>query len=195
VRGRLKAMMEAKIVYFDKPGIRNTDDVLRIARQRADELGIKTVVIASARGYTAVKAMDVFSGFNVIVITSRTGWVMPNYQAFTEESRRIVESKGGKILTATHVFGGLNYAMRDKFNTAVLGVIMGNTLRILGQGMKVVCEVAMAAADAGLVRTDEEIISIGGTNTGVDTAVVLKPVNVHHFFDLRIKEILCKPRL
>ena len=53
----------------------------------------------------------------------------------------------------------------------------------------------MAAADAGLVRTDEEVISIGGTNTGADTAVVLRPVNVHDFFNLRIKEILCKPRL
>jgi len=85
--------------------------------------------------------------------------------------------------------------MQDKFETAMLGVDMGNTLRILGQGMKVVCEIAMAAADAGLVRTDKEVISIGGTNTGADTAVVLRPVNVHNFFDLRIKEILCKPRL
>jgi len=85
--------------------------------------------------------------------------------------------------------------MRDSFGTAMLGVDMGNTLRILGQGMKVVCEVAMAAADAGLLRTDEEVISIGGTGKGADTAVVLRPVNVHNFFDLRIKEILCKPRL
>jgi len=85
--------------------------------------------------------------------------------------------------------------MRDKFETAMLGVDMGYTLRILGNGMKVVSEIAMAAADAGLVRTDEEVISIGGTGRGADTAVVLKPVNVHNFFDLRIKEILCKPRL
>ncbi len=46
---------EAKIVYFKKPGKRNTDEVLRIAKEWADELGIKTVVVASARGYTAEK--------------------------------------------------------------------------------------------------------------------------------------------
>jgi len=187
---------EAKIVYFKKPGKRNTDEVLRIAKEWADELGIKTVVVASVWGYTAKKAMDVFEGMKVVVVTAHTGWYHePGLQRFTEESRKIVESKGGKILTAPHVFGGLSYAMQDKFETAMLGVDMGNTLRILGQGMKVVCEVAMAAADAGLVRTDEEVISIGGTGMGADTAVVLKPVNVHDFFDLRIKEILCKPRL
>lgn len=188
--------IEAKIVYFNKPGVRNTDEVLRIARKRADELGLKTVVVASVRGYTAVKAIDIFQGMKVVVVTAHTGWYhQPNVQHFTEESRKVIESKGGKILTAPHVFGGLSYAMRDKYGTAMLGVDMGNTLRILGQGMKVVCEIAMAAADAGLVRTDEEVISIGGTDTGADTSVVLKPVNVHNFFDLRVKEILCKPRL
>jgi hypothetical protein len=51
------------------------------------------------------------------------------------------------------------------------------------------------AADAGLVRTDEECISIAGTGRGADTAVVLKPNYVHRLFDLRVKEIICKPRL
>jgi len=51
------------------------------------------------------------------------------------------------------------------------------------------------AADAGLIRTDEEAIAIGGSGGGADTAVVLKPSNTHTFFDLRIKEIACKPRL
>ena len=36
-------MIEAKVVYFDSPGKENTDDTLRIARQRAEELGIKTI--------------------------------------------------------------------------------------------------------------------------------------------------------
>ena len=51
------------------------------------------------------------------------------------------------------------------------------------------------AADAGLVRTDEDIIVIGGTGQGADTAVVLRPVNSEDFFDLKVKEILCKPLL
>ena len=54
--------MESRTVYFEEPGSENTDQVLRIARQRAEELGIKTIVVASTRGGTAVKAMDVFRG-------------------------------------------------------------------------------------------------------------------------------------
>jgi hypothetical protein len=65
----------------------------------------------------------------------------------------------------------------------------------MGEGMKVVYEIAVMAADAGLARTDEEIIAIAGTGRGADTAVVLKPANARDFFDIRVKEILCKPRL
>jgi hypothetical protein len=72
---------------------------------------------------------------------------------------------------------------------------MAYALRIFGEGMKVACEIALMAADAGLVRTDEEVIAIAGTGRGADTAVVLVPANAHTFFDLRILEILCKPRL
>jgi len=43
------------------------------------------------------------------------------------------------------------------------------------------------------VRTDEDVISIGGSSRGADTAVVLRPVNSEDFFDLKVKEILCKP--
>ncbi|MDI6814540.1 MAG: pyruvate kinase alpha/beta domain-containing protein [Dehalococcoidales bacterium] len=185
--------MELKTVYFKNPGRENTEEVLRIARQRAEELGIKTVLVASTTGDTAVRAMDVLNGLRVIAVTHVSGFRKPNSQEFTEENRRIVESKGGIVLTTTHTFGGLSQAMRSKFNTYVIGDIVANTLRIFGEGMKVVCEITLMAADSGLVSTNEDIIAIAGTGKGADTAVVLTPVNSHHFFDLKIKEILCKP--
>ena len=85
--------------------------------------------------------------------------------------------------------------MRNKYNMYVLGEVIADTLRIFGQGMKVVCEIVVMAADSGMIRTDEDVIAIAGTGRGADTAVVLRPVNCHSFFDLRIKEILCKPHL
>jgi hypothetical protein len=51
------------------------------------------------------------------------------------------------------------------------------------------------AADAGLIRTDENAIGIGGSGGGSDAAIVLKPTNTHTFFDMKIKEIICKPHL
>jgi hypothetical protein len=50
------------------------------------------------------------------------------------------------------------------------------------------------ACDAGLVRTDEDVISMGGTGKGVDTALVIRPANSYHFFDLKVREVICKPR-
>jgi len=185
--------MELRTAYFEEPGSENTDEVLRLARQRAEELGIKSIVVASTRGGTAVKAMDALQGLRVIVVTHVTGFRGPDTQEFTEESRQIVESKGGIMVTAAHAFAGLSRAMRHKHDMYLLGDIVADTLRIFGEGTKVACEVAMMAADAGAVRTDEDVISIGGTSSGADTAIVLAPVNIHHFFDLKVKEILCKP--
>ncbi len=185
--------MEVKTVYFEKPGSENTEEVLHIARRRAEELGIKTTLIASTRGDAAVRAMDVLSELRVIIVTHVTGFLTPDTQQFTEENRKIVEGKGGVILTAAHTFAGLSRAMRNKHNMYVLGDVLADTLRIFGQGLKVACEIAMMAADGGLARTDEDVIAIAGTGRGADTAVVLKPVNSHHFFDLKIREILCKP--
>jgi hypothetical protein len=187
--------MEAKIVYFDEPGKENTDEVLRLAGLRAEELGIKTILVASTTGNTALKAVEVFRGARIVAVSHFTGMREPNTQDFTEENRQKLVSAGGAVLTATHLFSGLGRAMRKKFKMYLFEETVANTLRIFGQGMKVVCEIALMAADAGLVRTDEDIIVIGGTGRGADTAVVLRPVNSEDFFDLKVKEILCKPLL
>jgi len=192
--------MESKIVYFEKPGGEaNTDKTLSLAKKRAEELGIKTIVVASTVGKTAAKAVGVFKGYKVIVVTHVTGFRESNTQEFTEENRKIVEGKGGIILTTTHAFGGVHRALAPPGGPPAASLAMGDviamTLRMFGQGMKVACEIATMAADAGLVRTDKEVVSIGGTGRGADTALVLQPDYVHHFFNLRVKEIICKPRL
>jgi hypothetical protein len=185
--------MEAKIVYFAEPGGKNTDQVLRLAKRRAEELGLKTILVASTTGDTALKAMEIFKGTRIVVVSHFTGMRGPNIQEFTEENRQKLLSAGVPLLTATHTFSGLGRAMRKKFKMYLFEEVVANTLRLFGQGMKVVCEITLMAADAGLVRTDEDIIVIGGSSQGADTAVVLRPVNSEDFFDLKVKEILCKP--
>jgi len=185
--------MKLRTVYFEHPGAETTETALSIARERAQELGIKKILVASTTGDTAVKAMDVFQGLRVIVVSHVTGMRGPNIQEFTEENRRMVENKGGTILTTAHAFSGISVAMRNKYNSSAPGMMIADTLRIFGQGMKVACEITLMAADSGLVRTDEDVISVAGTGHGADTALVLSPVNTRNFFDLKVKEILCKP--
>ena len=187
--------MESKAVYFDKPGSENTAEVLRIVAERAEELDIKTILVASTRGDTAVKAMGALKGLRIVCVTHSTGFAGADTQEFPDEIRRVVEGEGGAVVTTAHAFLGVSRAVRDKLHGVAIGDIIAGVLRIFGQGVKVACEISMMAADSGLVRTDEDVISVAGTGQGADTAIVLKPVNSQNFFDLKVREILCKPRL
>lgn len=182
-------------VYFDNQGKMNTERTLEIAKARAEELGIKTILVATTTGETGARAAEFFQGYNLVVVTHSTGLCGPNEQELGEENRAAIERAGVKILTCQHAFGGVGRAVRKKLGTYELEEIIAYALRIFGEGMKVVCEIALMAADAGLVRTGEEVIAIAGTGRGADTAVVLVPANAQTFFDMRIQEILCKPRL
>jgi hypothetical protein len=195
-----RSIVDKTITYFEKPGgDENTEKTLALAKRRAEELGIKTIVVASTTGSTAVKAINAFEGYKVVVVSHVTGMREPDTQEFTGDNRRIVEQKGGIMVTASHAFGSIHRALRvtgaPPAPTSAIGDIIAMTYRTFGQGMKVACEIAAMAADAGQVRTDEEIISIGGTGRGADTAVVVQPSYTHRFFNLRVKEIICKPRL
>jgi hypothetical protein len=182
-------------VYFDRPGKENTDRVLEIARKRAEELGIRRIVLATTRGETGVRASQLMQGYDLIAVTHSTGFREPDLQELTEANRLSLEQAGVHVLTVTHAFGGAGRAIRKKLATYQSDEIIAFALRLFGEGMKVVVEMSLMAADAGLVRTDEEIIAIAGTGRGADTAVVLRPAHTQNLFDLRIQEILCKPRL
>jgi len=186
---------EASIVYFDSLGPESTQETLRLAKARAEELGIRTIVVASTTGDTGVKAAEQFRGYKVVVVTHTTGFKAPGTQELTSENKARIEKLGAEIFTGAHAFGGIAHAVRKTFGTHVLGDFMANTLRMFGQGMKVAIEISLMAADAGLVSPDEEVIAIAGTARGADTAIVVKPAHAHDAFSLRVKEIICKPRL
>lgn len=188
-------MKEASIVYFDAPGPENTEETLRLAKARAEELGIKAIVIATTTGDTGARAAKEFKGSKVVVVTHTTGFKAPGTQELTLENKTKMEELGAKVFTGAHAFGGISHAARKSFGTHVLGDFIANTLRMFGQGMKVAIEISLMAADAGLMDTDEEVIAVGGTARGADTAIVLKPAHAHDAFSLRVKEIICKPRL
>jgi hypothetical protein len=187
-------MTEIQSVYFTESGSANTEKTLEIAKKRAKQLGIKTIVVASTSGETCAKAVKLLPNYKVVVVSHATGFPVPDAQELTPQNRATIMGKGGLVLTATHAFGGVGRAVRRRFNTYQVDDIMAQTLRVFGQGAKVACEIVLMAADAGLIRTDEEVISIGGTGSGADTALVIKPAHTHDFFELKVREVLCKPR-
>ncbi len=169
------------------------EKVLMQSKRRAEELGLKTVLVASTTGQTGVKVAEFFKGYKVVVVTHSTGFSDPDTQELTADNRERILKAGGQILTTTHAFGGLGRSVRRKLGTYQTDEIVAHTLRIFGQGIKVAVEIALMAADSGLVSVNESVLSMGGTGRGADTALILKPANVQDFFNVKVHEIICKP--
>jgi hypothetical protein len=186
---------ETEVIYFSSMGPSCTEETLHAARRRAEQLGIKSIVVASTTGETGRRASELFKGYNLVVVTHAYGFKAPDTQELTEENRKQILANGAKILTTTHAFGGVGRAIRRKFQTMQVDEVIANTLRIFGEGIKVACEIAAMAVDSGLVRSDEDLISIGGSSRGSDTAIVARPANVSSFFEFKVREVICKPRL
>lgn len=181
--------------YHREPGKENTERTLEIAVQRAKELGIKNVLVASTSGETGLLAARMISEAKVVIVTHSTGFLKPDHQQLQPDLRKQIEEEGAQILTCQHALGGVGRAVRKKLDTYELEEIMAYTLRIFGEGTKVAVEIALMAADAGLVSTQEPCISVGGTGQGADTAILLQASHAQNFFDMKILEILAKPRL
>jgi hypothetical protein len=186
--------VERKTLYFTSSGQANTDVLLKHAKEYAQANGVSNVVVASTTGETGVKASEIFKGFNVVVVTHHTGFSEPGVQELTEENRQVILKNGARILTATHALSSVERAIRKDLGTVQPLELIAHALRRLGEGTKVCVEITLMAADAGLIPVDKDIIAIAGSDRGADTALLIKPANASRFFDLKIREIIAKPR-
>jgi hypothetical protein len=181
--------------YFDRGGPENTERTLELVAQRAAQLGTEHIVVASTTGQTGLRAVQLLQapGRRVIVVSHSTGFAVPNTQELTPERHAAILAGGAQILTCQHALGGLNRAVRRKLGTYELDEIVAFVLRSFSQGVKVACEITMMATDAGLVPAGGEILAVGGTGRGADTAALILAANSQDYFELRILELLCMP--
>jgi hypothetical protein len=192
-------MIRRDIVYFEKAGSQNTDDTIMLALERAQLLNIKHVVVASTSGATGVRAAIAFAGSDtkVIVVGHHVGFSKPGQRELEEEHIRQLREMGATIVEATHALSGVERSITRKLSGASRVEAIADALRsVISVGTKVCVEISIMAADAGQVPVDgkTEIIAIGGTWDGADTACVLRPAHSNNFFDLHVMEIVCMPR-
>ncbi len=189
--------MELKTLLFETPGKHNTEATLQIAKERAQALGIKQVVVASSHGFTARQAHAVFAplGVQVIAVTICHGWESEGWTMTPAEKAELLQL-GIVVHTGIHALGdGVGSAFSEKHGGRAPEEIVRDTLYCFCQGMKVAVECVLMAADAGLLDMGREVISIAGTGEGADTAVVCKPTYPRTFQQFEIREILAKPRI
>jgi hypothetical protein len=180
-------------MLFDRPGKENTEQTLKLAAARARELGIREVVVATSTGKTALKALEILPDFKIVAVGYHYGYKKPFQSGLSPETRRDLGERCAALVCATHALSGIERGVAAKHGGVYPVLLMADTLRLFGQGTKVAVEISVMAADAGAI-SGADIVAIGGTNRGADTALVLKPAHMNNFFDLRIREVVCKPR-
>jgi uncharacterized protein len=170
-----------------------TRKTLELAHDRATTLGINELVVASTSGATAQKAIEIFSGFSLVAVTYHCGFKEPFKRSMRPGAREKLEHQGVKVVEATHALSGVERSLSKKYSGIYPVMIIADTLRLFGQGTKVAVEITIMAADAGML-SGKDIVSVGGTGSGADSALVVKPAHMSNFLDLKIREIICKPR-
>ncbi len=190
-------MMERTIIYFDSAGPHNTEHTVCAGLTRAEELGLKHVVVASLTGATAFRVVDAFRELpvTIVAVTERAGGRM------SEADRERLEALGVRVLTGIHAFHGVESAVYDVLGGAAHEKVIAETLRWFSEGTKVAVECVLMAVDAGLVPAGEEVLSFGGTGKGTDTALILRSGGTWDIFSRdrskrpQIREILAMPRV
>ncbi|TAN43265.1 MAG: hypothetical protein EPN22_10585 [Nitrospirae bacterium] len=188
--------MEIRTTYFDKTGRTNTEACLEIVDKAIHERGFKHLVVATTEGDTALLFAERLktTGTNIAAVTHCANFKGPNVLELAEDRRKAIESLGAKIHTGTMVTHSIETAFAAKFQGLYPTLIFANTLRIFGQGTKVAVEIVMMAADAGLIPECEEVLAVAGTARGADTVLVIKSAASKRALDLRVLEVLAKPR-
>jgi len=181
-------------MYWDEAGASNTEGTIQLAIERAAQAGIHYLVVASCSGENINKVLEKGPDFNIVGITHHVGFEGPGMDEMSAGTREELLARGVKLLTTTHLFAGVDRAIRNQFGGVYPAEIIAQTLRIFGQGVKVAIEIAVMALDAGLIPFGEDVVSIGGSATGADAAVIIRPAHSNKFFQTELREIICMPR-
>jgi uncharacterized protein len=168
------------IVYFDRPGQENTDEVLDVVQRRYEEGDISRILVATTKGVTGLKFAKAFKSKAEVVAIS--------HEKIEVDYRKEMEEHGAKPLEKSHL----------PFHAKGMDVVR-DALFVMGQGFKVALELALIATDMGIVPPYNYVIAVGGTGRGADTAIVVRTTTTAEAFTrdeskrLEVREILCMP--
>lgn len=172
--------IKSEITYFTEYGSHNTGKVIEAVKTRLQKRDIKTVVVASTSGETGVTFLkELKNSAEVIVVSHKE--MYPQYKD------KITEL-GGIYVDKTHL----------PLHTEGMDDVR-ETFRTFGQGFKVAIEVILIAADKGEITLYEDVIGVGGTNRGSDTAIIARATKTEEVFtkdktrNLEVREVLAMP--
>jgi hypothetical protein len=180
--------------YFGKASSEHTQAVIKCIKETLSaDPDLRFIIVASTQGQTGLAFAEEFKKKRVIVVSHQSGFVAPDTNELSDEMRTRIENTGARVLTATHAFAGVSRGIRKTLGTWTTTELLAVAYRTLGQGTKVCAEISMMAADSGLIPVTEDVVCIGGTGRGADTAWIIRPTYTSSFPELKLRACICKP--
>lgn len=192
-------METREIVYFKDTGKAeaNTTAVVKLVGAYLASRRTRHVVVATNTGYVGAQFAPLAQAHPKVnfVGVKMAPAVDAIYEVkFSPRYRKLMDEAGVKLVCGTHALtGGVDHALRAKFEGFPPSAIIAETLYLFSQGMKVCVEIIAMAADAGVLPEGVQVISCAGTGHGADTAIVATSAASANLFDLDIHRILAMP--
>jgi len=202
-----------------KPGpgeMINMKDIMKLAKQRADRFGVRTVVVATNTGASAERALKVFGeGYRIIASgnpASAHERGLVHHKGISGETKTRLQNKGIQVALADQSFvqkyfdhsresrcmlSELKKRMQSQ-NPFPLEAVLCNVLDLFCDSVRVCIEICCLASDAGVLTVDRDCIAIatpGPESNCPHAAVILRPDRTEDMFrgNLRVKDILLVP--
>jgi hypothetical protein len=199
------ADMTRQCLYFEQPGKDNTGRVVEVVLKRLAEGDLKMVVVASTTGYTALQLSEALQGRSDITLISVGESALirewgTEYPSLKPESKRELERRGVIVADKLPYLFHSSVLDSGRWKVATPEDVFKETLYAFGQGLKVAVEVVLVAVASGFLEPFQDVIAVGGTSRGADTAIVVNATYPNYVFSedaaqrLKIYEILCKPK-
>lgn len=192
----------AQIVYFDKEGRDNLEQVLRVIKnilKKRTELRSHKVVVFTAEGQGAALAYNklmVEFGSKIIAVTFPVTFSVKAsddqrfYPKISDSLQRFFSGVGIDVVVPPTLPFDLIEGM-DGHNQQMK--LVNQTIAIFGGGFGLCIQAVLRACDVGLVKEGEPVIAMSG-----DTAGLFIASTTGHFLNggngMAIQEIFCKPR-
>jgi len=189
--------------YFENPGEENTDDVVEAVVKRLQLTGIKIVVVASTSGKTALKFAKAAGAKAKIFCVSespyRREWA-EKWPCMDPDLRAELEKLGVQIIDKVPYVLHSSIFEGSKWVSPSPEYIVRETLYAFGQGLKVAVEVVLTAVASGYVEPYQDVIGVGGSGNGADSAAIMRATYPAMIFSkdtnkrLEIREVIAIPR-
>ncbi|MDX9720585.1 MAG: hypothetical protein RBU37_07550 [Myxococcota bacterium] len=195
--------------YFDEAGPQYSAETVALSIARAQQLGLRQLVLATDTGKTARQALAMLpQGFELVVVSNPAGLSLPvkklhdSWPAARAHRERI-EATGVASLPASisdeemqslRALGAIVLRMDWKLFVGFAKTPL-KALDMFSAGVRVAVACSVAAYQAGAVQ-EGELLALGGTGFaggGADSAIVLQVSS--SWSQWRILELLAKPRL